>query len=159
MTLEIVSPADVAKFALFDGLPDSALEALARAASRERLADGNALFERGEPALFMFAVEQGRLALRSSVDGRSVVVQTIREHEVLGWSSLREDARWLTTGRAVGDVTVLRVPTESILDLVASGSPWSRTLVRRLFGVAADHLEATRHQLQRLGTEGVITGG
>ncbi len=159
MTLESVSPEDVARFALFDGLPEAALDALAGSASRTRLADGEALFDQGAEARSMFALESGRLALRSRVSGKTVVVQTIREGEVLGWSSLREDAHWLTTARAVGEVSVLRLPTDGILDLLTSGSSWSRSLVRRLFGVAADHLDATRAQLQRLGTEGVITAG
>lgn len=154
-----VTASDIAKFALFDGLPDTALAALAGAATREELTDGGHLFEQGTEAQSVFAIEAGRLALRSTIGGRTVVVQTIREGEVLGWSSLREDARWLTTARAIGEVRLLRLPVDSVLDLLTSGSSWSRRLIQRLFGVAADHLDATRAQLQGLGSEGVITGG
>lgn len=159
MTPDTVTAPDIARFVLFDGLPDTALAALAAAATREQLPDGGQLFEQGTEALSLFALEAGRLALRSTVGGRTVIVQTIREGEVLGWSSLREGARWLTTARAIGEVRVVRLPVESVLDLLTSGSSWSRRLVRRMFGVAADHLDATRAQLQGLGNEGVITGG
>lgn len=159
MTPQGVTASDIARFALFDGLPDTALAALAGAAIREELTDGGQLFEQGTQARSVFALEAGRLALRSTIGGRTVVVQTIREGEVLGWSSLREDARWLTTARAIGEVRILRLPVDSVLDLLTSGSSWSRRLIQRMFGVAADHLDATRAQLQGLGSEGVITGG
>ncbi|HEY6058872.1 MAG TPA: cyclic nucleotide-binding domain-containing protein [Candidatus Limnocylindrales bacterium] len=159
MTTAPVRPADLATFTLFHDLPTVDLARLSRVASRRRLADGETLFDQGGAAASMFALATGRLALRATIRGRSVIVQTIGDGEVLGWSALREDARWLTTGRAIGDVELIEVPADAMLDLLASGSVHARLLIRRLFGIAADHLDTMQAQLKALGTEGVITGG
>ncbi len=159
MNAHVVTTEALAGLALFSGLPAGELAPLAATATRRTLADGEVLFEQGRPARSMFAVLSGRLALRSARDGGSVIVQTIGPGETLGWSTLREEATSLTTGRAVGEVEVIEISSELVLDLLTGGSPGARLLIRRLFGVAAAHLDAAQAQLHRRGSEDVITGG
>lgn len=154
-----VSTEDLARFELFRGLPIDEIAPIADVAIRKRLADGEVLFEQGQPAHSMFAIASGSIVLRATREGRSIIVQAIGPGEILGWSTLRNGATSLTTGRASGDVEVIEFPSERVLDLACSGSPAARVLVRRLFGLAAAHLDATEAQLHRPGAEGVITGG
>ena len=159
MNAQGVSADDLARLELFRVLPSDELAPLAAEASRRRLADGEVLFEQGRPAHSMFAILSGSLVLRSSRACRSIIVQTIGPGETLGWSTLRAEATSLTTGRAVGDVEAIEIPSERFLDVLSGGSPGARLLIRRLFGIAAAHLDAAQSQLHRLGAEGVITGG
>jgi hypothetical protein len=46
-----------------------------------------------------------------------------------------------------------------LLELLAGGSPQSRLLLKRLFGIATHHLDESRVQLLQLGREGVISAG
>jgi CRP-like cAMP-binding protein len=151
--------ADLARFELLAALPDADLERLAAAARTRRLADGDPLFTVGQPAGSMFGIARGRIVLRASTEGRSTIVMNAAAGELLGWSALREGATWLTTGRSVGDSEVVELPAGAVLDLLASGSSASRELIRRLFGLAAEHLAETQAQLLRPGHEGPITGG
>ncbi len=154
-----VSGDDLARLELFRGLRPDQLAPLAAGARRRRLADGEVLFEQGRPARSMYAILSGHLALRAARGERSIIVQTLGPGEILGWSTLREEATSLTTGRAVGQVELVEFPSEQVLDLLASGSAEARVVIRRLFGIAAAHLDAAQSQLHRLGAEGVISGG
>jgi CRP-like cAMP-binding protein len=159
MTTQPVGAADLASLSLFVGLPDDELAALAAVASRRRLADGEVLFEQGEPAATLYHVIVGGLVLRAGADGREVIVDTLGPGDLLGWSAIGDDARTLSTARATGDTELIEVPVEPIVNLAAGASRQARVLLKRLLGIAAGHLQASRAQLLQVGGEGVITAG
>lgn len=154
-----VTVEDVARFDILAALPRSDLERLASSARPRTLRDSEALFDVGEPAGSMFGIVRGRIVLRASAEERSTIVMNAGPGDLLGWSALRDGATWLTTGRAVGDADVVELPAASVLELLGSGSDAARELIRRLFGLAAEHLAETQAQLLRPGHEGPITGG
>ncbi len=154
-----VRPGDLARIAVLAPLPESELERLAGTATRRTLADGEAIFKSGDAATSVFAIARGRLVLRATADPRSTIVMIADEGELLGWIALGEDARWLTTGRAAGEVEAIVLPVDALLSVVSNGGPEARRLVGRLFALAARHLEATQAQLLGRGGEGVISGG
>ena len=154
-----VEPATLGRIPVLAGLPSGDLDALAGRSETRALADGETLFEAGERAETMFGVLDGQLVLRAVVDRGSTIVMTAGAGDLLGWTALRDDARWLTTGASAGRSEVVVIPAAAVLDVIASGSAASRGLVRRLFGVAAQHLEETQAQLLARGREGLITGG
>jgi CRP-like cAMP-binding protein len=143
----------------FEGLAPDELERLARSASRQSVRDGGALFEAGEPASEIYLLESGRVTLRAADARGSTIVMSAGPGELLGWSALRPSARWMTTGRAVGDVSVIELPAGVVFDLLTSGTPSAALLAGRLFAIAAAHLDQTQSQLLRSGGEGTITGG
>lgn len=154
-----VTGADLARVELFADLPRDELDGLAGHAERRRLGDGDVLFEQGRPASTLYVVERGGLVLRADGGGSSVIVDTLRPGNLVGWSAMREGAMTLSTARAVGSTEVLAVPVDPIIDLAAGGSRESKRLVRRIVGLAASHLEASWTQLLQVGREGVITAG
>jgi hypothetical protein len=54
---------------------------------------------------------------------------------------------------------MISMPAAGLLDLLAGGSPKSQVLLRRLFGIATQHLDESRAQLLQLGREGIISAG
>jgi CRP-like cAMP-binding protein len=154
-----VTADEIARVSLFEGLPAEDLTALAAVASRRRLGDGEALFEQGQPARTLHVVVQGGLVLRTEADGRSVIVESLRPGDLVGWSAMREGAVTLSTARATGSTEVIAIPIDTIVDLAAGGSRESARLIRRIVGLAARHLEASWNQLLQKGSEGVISGG
>jgi len=103
-------------------------------------------------------MESGQLALRVSHDGRWVLVSTLHAGDLLGWSALREDptAYQRPGDRSGGDDLDAGL---GLLDLLVGGSPQAQLLLRRLFGIATQHLDESRAQLLQLGREGVISAG
>jgi CRP-like cAMP-binding protein len=159
ITTESISAADLTKLPLFEGLDEADLEDLARRSCRRRLNDGETLVDMGDAISEIHWLERGQLALRVRHDGRWVLVSTLHEGDLLGWSALREDPTALSTARAIGPAVMLSMPATGLLALLAGGSSQSGLLLRRLFGIAAQHLDESRAQLLQLGQEGVISAG
>jgi CRP-like cAMP-binding protein len=159
MSSPVVTAAELGGFALFRGLPEAELATLAAAASWRDFTDGEVLYTEGAPAAEMYLIERGQVSLRVLRDERPVMVGTLGPGEVLGWSCLREVPVSLTTARTTGPAQLLVFPAEALLALLGGGSPAGRTVMRRLFGIAAAHLVAAREQMIRQGREGVITAG
>jgi CRP/FNR family transcriptional regulator, cyclic AMP receptor protein len=150
---------DLSGVFLFSGLPSDELETLAHGSTRRGLADGEVLFEQGQEARTLYVVVRGGLILRTEDRGRAVIVDTLRHGDVVGWAAMREAAITLSTARAVGTTEVIGIPVDDIVALAAGGSRESRLLVRRIVGLAAQHLEESWKQLLQVGREGVITAG
>jgi CRP-like cAMP-binding protein len=158
-TTDTVSAAQLASLPLFAGLAEADLEPLAAASVRRQLTDGETLVEIGAPISEVHWLEEGRLALRVRHEHRWVLVSTLHAGDLLGWSALREEPTSLSTARAIGPAVLISMPATGLLALLAGGSPQSQLLLRRLFGIATQHLDESRAQLLQLGREGVISAG
>jgi CRP-like cAMP-binding protein len=159
ITSESVTAAELASLPLFAELGDTDLEALAARSSRRHLADGETLVEAGSRISEVHWLERGKLALRVRHDNRWILVSTIHPGDLLGWSALREEPTALSTARAIGPAVIISMPASELLSLLAGGSAHSELLLRRLFGIATQHLDESRAQLLQLGREGVISAG
>ncbi|MDQ2964425.1 MAG: cyclic nucleotide-binding domain-containing protein, partial [Chloroflexota bacterium] len=73
-----VTAAEIGRVSLFEGLPAEDLAALAAVATRQRLEDGDTLFEQGRPARSLHVVVEGGLVLRTEAGGRSIIVESLR---------------------------------------------------------------------------------
>jgi CRP-like cAMP-binding protein len=158
-TTEMVEAAELARLPLFEGVDPNDLAALAETSVRRHLGDGETLVDAGSPISEVHWLEKGQLALRVIHEHRWVLVSTLHAGDMLGWSALREDPTALSTARAIGPATLVSMPASGLLELLAGGSPQSRLLLKRLFGIATHHLDESRVQLLQLGREGVISAG
>jgi CRP-like cAMP-binding protein len=156
---EKVTATELAAVPLFAGLDPADLAGLAATSVRRILDDGETLVEAGEPISEVHWLQRGQLALRVRHEHRWVLVSTLHAGDMLGWSALREDPKALSSARAIGPAVLISVPAGGLLDLLAGGSAKSELLLRRLFGIATQHLDESRAQLLQLGREGVISAG
>jgi CRP-like cAMP-binding protein len=159
ITSESVTAAELASLPLFAGLGETDLAALASGSARRHLADGETLVEAGSRISEVHWLEQGKLALRARHDNRWVLVSTLHAGDLLGWSALREEPTALSSARAIGPAVLISMSASGLLKLLAGGSAHSELLLRRLFGIATQHLDESRAQLLQLGREGVISAG
>jgi CRP-like cAMP-binding protein len=158
-TTDRVTAAQLADLPLFAGLDEAELQPLADASVWRHLADGDTLMEAGAPISEVYWLKSGQLALRVRHEHRWVLVATVHTGDLLGWSALRDDPTALSTARAIGPVELVSMPASGLLALLAGGSAKSELLLRRLFGIATQHLDESRAQLLQLGREGVISAG
>jgi CRP-like cAMP-binding protein len=158
-TSESVTATELVGLPLFAGLRQTDLEALAAGSVRRRLADGETLVEAGSSISEVHWLERGKLALRVNHDNRWVLVSTLHAGDLLGWSALREEPTALSSARAIGPAMLISMPASGLLSLLAGGSVDSQLLLRRLFGIATQHLDESRAQLLQLGREGIISAG
>jgi CRP-like cAMP-binding protein len=158
-TGESVTATELVGLPLFAGLRQTDLEPLAAGSVRRRLADGETLVEAGSSISEVHWLERGKLALRVNHDNRWVLVSTLHAGDLLGWSALREEPTALSSARAIGPAVLISMPASGLLSLLAGGSTDSQLLLRRLFGIATQHLDESRAQLLQLGREGIISAG
>lgn len=93
--------------AFVEGLPAAAVELLAGCAADQRLRRGEFLFREGEPADRFFLVRHGRVAIEIRTPVRAVVLDTIEDGDVVGWSWLVPPRRWTFDAWAVTDTTAV----------------------------------------------------
>lgn len=89
-------------FPFFAGLGDEAMALVAGCATNVHLAADEFLFREGQPADRFFLVRSGRVALEVHAPGQGrVVLDTVDDGDVVGWSWLVPPYQWFTDARAV----------------------------------------------------------
>jgi CRP/FNR family cyclic AMP-dependent transcriptional regulator len=138
----------LAEQVFFKGLDPGHISFIAGCGANVHFEAGQYLFREGEPADHFYIIRHGKVALETFVPERgALVIQTIAEDDVLGWSWLfppyrwRFDARALELTRAVAlDGACLRRKAEEDYRLGCE-------LMRRFAQVVVQRLQATRLQL------------
>jgi len=138
----------LAQHPFFENLQQAHLDLLVGCASNVRFQVGEYLFRQGEEASHFYLIRKGRVAVEIFAPQRPpIVIQTLGEGEILGWSWLipphfwRFDARVVDTTRAIAlDGKCLRTKCEENHDL-------GYELLKRFAHIVTHRLEATRLQL------------
>ena len=92
----------LAEHPFFKGLAEPYLQLLVGCASNVRFNAGELIFREGEEANQFYLIRHGKVALETSAPQRGpIIIQTLGEGEVLGWSWLVAPYRWRFDARAV----------------------------------------------------------
>jgi CRP/FNR family transcriptional regulator, cyclic AMP receptor protein len=143
-TLEAV----LAEHPFFRGLPPDDLQLIAGCGANVRFQPGEYIFREGDPSSQFYLIRHGKVALEISSPARGpVVIQTLGEGDVLGWSwlvppySKQSDARAIELTRATAfDGACIRAKCEADPRL-------GYELLKRFAQVIGQRLHATRLQL------------
>lgn len=145
----------------FAGLDPAHLALLAGCASNEVFPAGSFLFREGEPAQTFYLIREGKVALEIAAPGRggrtgvgasgasagALVIQTLGDGDVAGFSWLIEPHRWEFDGRAVERVRAVRMDGTCLRGKCEDDPRLGYELMRRFAGLTASRLQATRLQL------------
>ncbi|MDP3063773.1 MAG: cyclic nucleotide-binding domain-containing protein [Chloroflexota bacterium] len=124
------------------------LAVLVGCASNVRFDAGQFLFHEGEEANHFYIVRRGRVALEIAAPGRApIVIQTIGEGEVLGWSWLLPPYRWHFDARAVELTRAIALDGGCLRTRCEEDHDLGYELLKRFAAVVVDRLQATRLQL------------
>lgn len=142
----------------FAGIGDTLRTLLIGCAANERFEAGQFLFREGQPSHKFFLVRGGSVAVEVDVPGsQPIIVETVGEGEVLGWSWIVApykasfDARALTLVRALSfDGTCLRKKMEK-------DGALGYEVLRRFVPVMAHRLQSARLQMLDLYGPGTKT--
>jgi CRP/FNR family cyclic AMP-dependent transcriptional regulator len=138
----------LAEHSFLGGLEDRHLDLLVGCASNVRFEAGQFILREGEEANQFYLIRHGKVALEVSAPGRGpIIILTLGEGEVLGWSWLVPPYRWRFDARAVEltraivlDGKCLRTKSEEDHDL-------GYELLKRFAHIIEKRLAATRIQL------------
>jgi len=123
------------------------IEKLAEIVQEARFERDQIIFRERDASSFLYLIVSGKVALEVTALGRTVRVQTLSDGELLGWSSVLPSEGKFFQARALGAVRALVFDGARLLELCEQDCTFGYTLMRRLLGIVADRMQATRVQL------------
>ncbi len=132
----------------FAGLVPEHLSLIAGCAGNERFAAGEYLFREGAPADRFYLIRSGAVSLEVDAPGRgALVIETLHQGEVAGWSWLFEPYRWQLDGRASEPTGVVAFDGACLRGKCDVDHELGYQLMRRFAVSLMQRLQATRLQL------------
>ena len=143
----------------FAGLGADAMRLIAGCASNVHFGAGEFIFGEGEAASRFYVIRHGRVALQVHSPTRGpLVIDTMDEGEVLGWSWLVPPYRYFGDARAVTPVTATALDGNCLRGKCEADPELGYQLLKRVTTVMYQRLQSSRVRLLDLyGTEPVRT--
>jgi len=132
----------------FAGLEPSQLEVIAGCATNVHFEADAILFREGDPADTFYLVRSGSVALEMFVPARgSLLIETIDEGEVIGWSWLFAPYRWHFDARTLTPVRATGFDGGCLRGKCDADPTLGYALMSRFAHLLIDRLQATRFRL------------
>ncbi|MBN8898412.1 MAG: cyclic nucleotide-binding domain-containing protein, partial [Rhodospirillales bacterium] len=109
---------------------------------------GDYLFREGEPADAFFLIRHGQVALEIHVpQGAPIVVETLEDGEIFGWSWMLAPYTWSNDARANDQVRVLKLDATCLRRKMEADRALGYELYRRFLPVMAQRLASSRMRI------------
>lgn len=132
-------------------MPPAFLKKIADLASCREFEPGQFLFRQGQQANGFYLILQGQVDLELfSASGGPVVLQKMREGEVIGWSWFVPPFLWRFDARAVEPITVAFLDATQLRTDMQADHSLGYEILSRLVAVIAERLESARSELVEL---------
>lgn len=129
------------------GLASEYLHVIAGCATNVVFEAGQVIFREGEEADRFYLIRHGRVALEIHMEQGPIVIQTISENDVLGWSWLVPPYRWRFDARALEVTRALALDGTCLRKKCDDNPAMGYELLKRFTLVLEERLQATRLQL------------
>jgi len=132
----------------FKGLEEPYLQLFVDCASNVRFNAGETIFREGGDADKFYLIRQGKVALETAAPQRgSVIIQTLGEGEVLGWSWLVAPYRWRFDARATELTRAIALDGKCLRGRSEEDHDLGYELMKRAAQIMEQRLQAARLQL------------
>lgn len=132
----------------FSGLDKKYIELLVGCATNVRFDAGKYLYHRDEEATHFYLFRSGKVALEIySPERGPLILQTLGEGDILGWSWLFPPYRWCFDARAVEMSRAIALDGVCLRRKCEEDHTLGYELMKRFSHVIVQRLEATRWQL------------
>jgi CRP-like cAMP-binding protein len=138
----------IAELPAFQGLPADDLALIAGCARTMHASAGDELFREGDPADAFYVLRRGVIALEAhNPSGAPLVIETMHEGDVVGWSWLVPPYRWNFDGRALEDVRGISFDAACLRGKAEADPRLGYELLKRFSSLMLERLQATRLRL------------
>jgi CRP-like cAMP-binding protein len=154
-----MKPLDLAGKPLFQGLSREALQRVAPFVTLAHFGAGDTVFKQGEPALFVYYLEQGEVALRLfPEDGGCLTIALVEPEGVFGWSAVLGRPRYTSFAECLAESQALALAGTQFRALVRAEPGLGRLLLGRLAlalvgRAGGPHAAASAHLARALHAE------
>ena len=132
---------------LLKGCQPHYIRLLVDCASNVRFNAGDTILQQGQEANLLYLIRQGKVALEIPDSSRGpIIVQTVGEGEVLGWSWAIKPYRWHFNARALEPTRAVALDGKCLRDKCELDHDLGYEVMRRVTHVMEHRLQATRLQ-------------
>lgn len=132
----------------FAGMSEKHLEMIAGCGANVHFGVDEYLFHEGEPAETFYLIRKGAVALEIFVPGREqVIIETLHERELVGWSWLFKPYRWNLDARVTEELSATVFDGACLRGKCESDHELGYQLMLRFAAGIVDRLQATRLRL------------
>ena len=138
----------LAEHRFFQGMDQESLDFVAGCGENVHFAQGERILTEGDPANTFYLLRSGRVALGFFVPERgTVVIDTLDEGDVLGWSWLFEPYRWQFDAEATEEVSAVAFDGVCLRTKCDSDPRLGYPLVQRFAQVMLERLQSVRMRM------------
>lgn len=138
----------LAQHPFFADMSETARGLIVGCANNRVFHEGDRIFSEGDPADTFYLVRHGVVALEMNVPGREpLVIETLGDGEVLGWSWLVPPYRVRFDARAVGLVRTIAIDGKCLRGKCDEDCALGYEFYKHFLPVVADRLTAARLQM------------
>ena len=132
----------------FEGLDESVAALVAGCAVNVHFRPGQQIFREGEPADAFYVVRHGRVSLEvRTPTGPPVVVDTVHDDDVVGWSWLVPPYRWTFDARATEETSAIHFDGACLRGKAEEDPAIGYALLQRVVTVMSDRVHSARVRL------------
>lgn len=129
----------------FNEFSDDALKFLCECSSMREIKKGDVLFLEGEIADKFYVVRSGRISIQMpAIIGPTLEIQSLDEHQVLGWSWLISPYKWNFQTKAEEDTLLLQFDGVAILARCEQEPGFGYELLKKFAALMSVGLNAAR---------------
>jgi CRP-like cAMP-binding protein len=133
---------------VFEGMKPEHLDEIAGCASNVKFNEGQVLFLEGDEANTFYVVRHGLVAIEMYAAARGrLVVQTVKEQEVVGWSWLFPPYQWHFDVRAVEPTRAIAFDARCLRGKCDENPELGYELMKRFARIMMNRIQATRLQI------------
>lgn len=138
----------IAEHPFFEGLDHAFLSLVAGCASNVRFEAGSYVFKEGNEANAFYLIREGKVALEIFAPQlKPIVVDTLDQGDILGWSWLLPPFQWKFNAHVTTDLRAIALDAKCLRTKCEENHNLGYELLKRLARVIEQRLEATRFQL------------
>lgn len=129
-------------------LPQPFMDLLVGCAKNERFEPGQYIAKTGEAADKFFIIREGRVAIEVQPPGRgAIIVETLADGDVLGWSWLFAPHTWILDARPLEPVRAISLDGTCLRKKMESDHDFGFEMLNRFTRLMLDRIKALRKQL------------
>jgi CRP/FNR family transcriptional regulator, cyclic AMP receptor protein len=138
----------------FAGLGEDALRLIAQCAVNVHFNGGELILGEGEPVSTLYVIRRGRVALETCSPGRGlVIIDTVDEGDVLGWTWLSPPRPASTDARAVVPVSAIAIDGDRSRDKCEADPRLGYILLMRITSIMYQRMESAWFRLTDMYAE------
>jgi len=133
---------------IFKGMSDEQVKTLARSAGARTYEAGDCLFKQDQSAAHCYIVVSGRVSVEiPSIYGPPLIVQSIADEGVLGWSWLIPPYKWTFEAIAEVPTEVIEFDGQALRDACEADPELGYQLMKRFAGLMSLRLHEAREKM------------